>query len=91
MQPEDVAPLALNGLLRKKEVIIPGKWNNVFLLLDRLLPSFIKTLLTNQTMKSLHSSKAVNSFSLNQAASQLHTLPQLIEKNYPGDKMINHV
>ncbi|HTF31931.1 MAG TPA: SDR family NAD(P)-dependent oxidoreductase [Flavitalea sp.] len=42
MNSEDVAPFALNRLLRNKEVIIPGKLNRAFLMLDRVMPVFIK-------------------------------------------------
>ena len=55
MDPEDVVPAALDGLFKKKEVIIPGRLNKFFLLLDALLPGYIKTTLTNHTMNKLNS------------------------------------
>jgi short-subunit dehydrogenase len=58
MDPEDVVPAALDGLFKKKEVIIPGRLNKFFLLLDALLPGYIKTTLTNHTMNKLNSSAA---------------------------------
>ena len=54
MNPEKVVPLAIDGLLRKKAVIIPGRLNQFFLLLDLILPAFIKGILTNYTMKKLN-------------------------------------
>ena len=42
MNPEEVAPLALNGMFRKKSVIIPGKLNRLFLCMDRIIPVVLK-------------------------------------------------
>ena len=50
MNPEQVAPVALNGLLKKKELIIPGRWNRIFLIWNKMLPAFIKEKLTANTM-----------------------------------------
>ena len=55
MNPEVVATIAINGLLKGKEVIIPGRVNKLFLIFDKLLPSFIKKKITNHQMKSLKS------------------------------------
>ena len=57
MNPEDVVPVALNGLLRGREVIIPGRLNNFFMLLDKLLPVFIKKVLTGITMKTIDANR----------------------------------
>ena len=54
MDPKEVVPTAMDGLFRKKEVIIPGKLNKIFLLLDILLPAFVKTILMNNTMRTLN-------------------------------------
>ena len=54
MNPEDVVPVAIDGLLRGKEVIIPGKLNKFFMLLDKILPELIKKIITNQGMKKLN-------------------------------------
>ncbi|MGZ8559911.1 MAG: SDR family NAD(P)-dependent oxidoreductase [Chitinophagaceae bacterium] len=59
MNPEDVVPIAIDGLLKRKEVIIPGKMNNFFMLLDKILPNVIKKIITGQEMKKLC---AVNPF-----------------------------
>jgi uncharacterized protein len=55
MNPDEVAPLAIDGLFKRKEVIIPGLVNKMFLLLDKLLPSFIKKMITGHQMKNLKS------------------------------------
>ncbi len=57
MNPEEVASIALNGLLHGREVIIPGRLNNFFMLLDKLLPVFIKKILTGITMKTIDSNR----------------------------------
>ncbi|MBK7558765.1 MAG: SDR family NAD(P)-dependent oxidoreductase [Chitinophagaceae bacterium] len=59
MNPEDVAPVAINGLLKHKEVIIPGKLNRLFLILDKVLPAFIKTMITGREMNHLKSITAI--------------------------------
>lgn len=42
MNPEDVAHIAIDGMLKKKKLIIPGWWNRFFMVLDRIMPRFIK-------------------------------------------------
>jgi short-subunit dehydrogenase len=54
MNPEEVVPVAINGLLKKKEVIIPGRLNQFFMLLHTILPEFIKRMLTNYSMKKIN-------------------------------------
>jgi len=53
MNPEEVAPIAINGLLKRKAVIVPGIINKFFMMLDKLLPDIIKTRLTDYTMSRL--------------------------------------
>lgn len=55
MNPEEVAPVAIDGLLKGKEVIIPGRVNKMFLLLDKLLPPIIKKMITAHQMKNIKS------------------------------------
>ena len=55
MNPENVAPIAIDGLLKRKEVIIPGAVNKFFLLLNILIPTFLKKLITNRQMNTLNS------------------------------------
>jgi uncharacterized protein len=54
MDPEEVVPVAIDGLLNGKEVIIPGQINKLFILLDKLLPGRIKKMLTGSTMKKIN-------------------------------------
>jgi len=51
MNPEDVAKIAIDGMLENKEVIIPGFWNKMFMLFDKLLPKWYKEMLTDRSMK----------------------------------------
>lgn len=51
MNPEDVAKIAIDGMLQNKEVIIPGFWNKMFMLFDKLLPKWYKEMLTEGSMK----------------------------------------
>lgn len=51
MNPEEVAKIAIDGMLRRKEVIIPGFWNRLFMLFDKLLPKWYKEMLTDRSMK----------------------------------------
>ena len=67
MNPEDVARIAIDGLLKKKEEIIPGRVNQAFLLFNKLLPGFIKKMLTNYQMRKL---RAVPKTEPEQPASQ---------------------
>lgn len=73
MEPEDVARIAINGLLRRKEVIIPGFTNKFFLLLDKLLPETFKKAVTSRQMNKLNSVQAAG----------MYTSPVIqIEDNY---------
>jgi short-subunit dehydrogenase len=51
MDPEDVAKIAIDGMLKNKEVIIPGFWNKMFMLFDKILPKCYKEMLTDRSMK----------------------------------------
>ncbi|HSN61424.1 MAG TPA: SDR family NAD(P)-dependent oxidoreductase, partial [Ferruginibacter sp.] len=55
MNPEEVATIALDGLLKKKEVIIPGNINKLLLVLNYLIPGFLKKIITDQQMRTLNS------------------------------------
>ncbi len=68
MNPEEVAAIAINGLLKGKEVIIPGRICRFFFLLDKLLPSVVKTFMTSRTMKKINTPEWVNSYLLKPAA-----------------------
>ncbi|HET6769832.1 MAG TPA: SDR family NAD(P)-dependent oxidoreductase [Chitinophagaceae bacterium] len=51
MNPEEVAKITIDGMLARKELIIPGFWNRMFMLFDKLLPKWYKEMLTDNTMK----------------------------------------
>lgn len=55
MNPEDVAPIAIKGLLNRKEIIIPGRMNKLFLLINKLLPSFIIKMIANKHVNKFKS------------------------------------
>jgi len=78
MNPEDVVPIAIDGLLQGKEVIIPGKLNNFFMFLDKILPSSVKKIITGFGMKELNSR---NSFSR-------YLLPALIPISPASNRLI---
>jgi hypothetical protein len=52
MNPEDVAKITIDGMLTRKEIIIPGSWNRVFIAMDKLLPKWFKEWLTDRQMKT---------------------------------------
>jgi short-subunit dehydrogenase len=55
MNPEEVAPIAIKGLLNRKEIIIPGRMNKLFLIIDKLLPSFIIKMIANNHINKFKS------------------------------------
>ncbi len=59
MEPDTVAAVAIKGMLRKKEVIIPGRLNKLFKLLDYVVPSPIKNIAQQYQMKKLKRSDVV--------------------------------
>ena len=54
MHPENVAPIAIDGLLKNKQVIVPGKINSTIVFLNRILPRFIVSFFEIRTMRRLH-------------------------------------
>jgi len=68
MNPEEVAVIAINGLLKGKEVIIPGRLCKFFLLMDKVLPSALKTFMTSRTMKKIITPEWVKPYLLKPAA-----------------------
>ncbi len=50
MEPEDVARIAVCGMLKGKKLIIPGFMNNFFMVLDKILPLFINDMITEYFM-----------------------------------------
>lgn len=65
MDPEAVAKIAIDGMQRKKEVIIPGFWNKMFMLFDKLLPKWYKEMLTDTSMKKARTINNPVIFSIN--------------------------
>lgn len=53
MHPAKVASIAMESLLQNKAVIIPGAWNRVFLLWNRIFPGWLKNRLTRYQMRKL--------------------------------------
>lgn len=51
MDPEAVAGIAIKNILKRKELIIPGFWNKFFILLDILMPKWLKTIIIEKQMK----------------------------------------
>lgn len=54
LNPEVAAKIAIDGMMHKKMVIVPGFINKCFMFLDKLLPEFIKDLLANSEIKKFH-------------------------------------
>ncbi|MCI4442647.1 MAG: SDR family NAD(P)-dependent oxidoreductase [Lentimicrobium sp.] len=55
MNPEEVAPIAIKGLLNRKEIIIPGRMNKLFLIIDKLVPSFLIKMIANNHVNKFES------------------------------------
>lgn len=53
LEPEEVAKAAIKGLLKGKKEIVPGALNKILLLLNSLLPSFIKELIIKNKLKTI--------------------------------------
>ena len=51
MNPEEVARIAIDGMLNKKEMIIPGFWNRLFMIMNKMIPKWLKEILTERQMK----------------------------------------
>jgi short-subunit dehydrogenase len=56
LDPEQAAKISINAMLNGKNIIIPGLINKCFILLDKLLPSFIKDILTNRELNKFPAS-----------------------------------
>ena len=53
LNPEDAAKIAIKGMFDKKGVIVPGFINKCLMLLDKLLPEFLKDYLANRELNKL--------------------------------------
>jgi uncharacterized protein len=61
MYPDVVANIAVDKLLKNKPIIIPGFWNKIFILLDKILPGWMKNIIMERKMKQLVTSKQFES------------------------------
>lgn len=50
LNPEVVAEAAIDGMLKNKELIIPGLCNKIFMLMDKVLPEWFKKWLAGKNM-----------------------------------------
>jgi len=48
LNPEQVATIAIEGMMNRRKVIVPGFVNKCFMFLDKLLPEFVKDMLTSR-------------------------------------------
>ena len=55
MNPDKVAAIAIKNLLNRKEIIIPGFMNKMFLLIDKLLPDFVIKMIANSHVNKFKS------------------------------------
>jgi uncharacterized protein len=78
MAPERVAQMAIQGMLARKRVIIPGTINRLFLAIDKILPLFLKRLLLNSVMKRLREGAE------NSAVAPLHSPTPLVPNPAAG-------
>lgn len=53
LNPEDAAFLAIEGVLKRKTLLVPGFVNKCFMFLDKLLPEFIKDKLAEREINKL--------------------------------------
>ena len=54
MDPEEIAPIAVNGLIKGKERIIPGFMNRFFMCLDLIIPASLKNRLIRNEVNKLN-------------------------------------
>ncbi len=64
LNPEWLAPKALDGLLKGRALMIPGKLNRIFKFVDYILPLFIKNMLIGWQMNHLNSPAKSNGGSI---------------------------
>ncbi len=60
MNPKKVATIAIEGLLKKRKVIVPGRLNRLFMLLNFILPEFIKSTAITNCIKKMSSKEQVS-------------------------------
>jgi short-subunit dehydrogenase len=53
LEPEEVAKVAIKGLLKGKKEIVPGTLNKILLILNSILPSFLKEIIIKYKLKTI--------------------------------------
>lgn len=53
LNPEDASKIAINAMLKKKILVVPGFINKCLMVFDKLLPEFIKDIVTNREINKL--------------------------------------
>lgn len=51
LEPEEVAKVAIQGLLKGKKEIVPGALNRMLLILDMIIPAFLKEMIMRRNLK----------------------------------------
>ena len=51
LEPEEVAKVAIDGLLKGKKEIVPGALNRMLLILDMIIPAFFKEMIMRRNLK----------------------------------------
>lgn len=51
LNPEEAARISIDAMIDRKRIVIPGFINKCFMVLDKLLPEFIKDILANREFK----------------------------------------
>ena len=57
LNPEDAARIAINAMLKRRKVVVPGSINKCLMFLDKLLPEFIKDILVNREINKFPAGK----------------------------------
>jgi len=73
MNPEEVAAITVQDFLLKRTVIIPGKLNRLFVIIDRLLPGFLKRRIIRKQVSN------AETFENNLSASPIHSAIRWLE------------
>lgn len=82
MEPEDVAKISIEAMLKRKDVVIPGMVNHFFMFLDLILPGFIKEMITDSYIKKASSHQELTQ-SPNKKTAPLYIKKQLKDGTYP--------
>lgn len=68
MSPEDVAQIAINGMLEGRSVLIPGRLNRLSLVVDRILPAFLHRYFSTRLMKRVTTPSLIQKIKQNETA-----------------------